>query len=66
MHTKASGFTWSADYHYRRAARWAGFKRYREFCELDGLEQSEIVAEYEAHMQIVAIETRMAERDAGR
>lgn len=65
MYTKPSGWTWTADYHYRRASRWAGFKRYAEFCALDGLEQSEIVAEYEAHMTIMAIDARMAEKDNG-
>lgn len=45
-------------------SRWAGFKTYQEFCELDGTLQSEIVAEYEAEMQVRAVEVKEAERDA--
>lgn len=45
-------------------SRWAGFRTYKEFCALDGEEQSEIVAEYEAENQIRAVEMKQAEREA--
>ena len=47
--------TYSEEYHWRRASRWAGYKTFEEFEKLDGEVQAGIVAEYETEMQITAV-----------
>jgi hypothetical protein len=42
---------------WRFAAQWSGVS-YKEFEELDGDEQSRVVAAYRSHIQIAAVEAR--------
>lgn len=54
IHLPRSGFEYSIDLEMRLAAQWAGYK-WQEFSDLDGDEQSEIVATYQARNQIDGI-----------
>ena len=50
-----SGISYAPELEWRQAARWAGFKRFRNFIKLSGREQSEIVAHYRTVNQIDAV-----------
>lgn len=68
MSVPRSGITYALDFEWRLAARWAGFRRFRQFEALSADEQSEIVATYRAATQMQAVvehETaRKVEREA--
>lgn len=48
------GLKMNSSFFWRQAARWARLK-WEEFCDLDGWEQSAVVAQYETHMQLEAV-----------
>lgn len=49
-----SGLTYSTEFEWVLAAQWAHYKQ-EEFRELEGDEQSRIVAAYRCHMQAEAV-----------
>lgn len=49
-----SGFSYSFELEMRFAAQWAGYK-WQEFLKLEGEEQDEVLATYEAKHRIEAI-----------
>lgn len=46
--------SYSAEFEAREAARWAGYI-WPAFCDLDGDEQSVVIAHYRVHHQIEAV-----------
>jgi elongation factor P hydroxylase len=57
---------YSAQLEWRLAAQWAGYRFYGEFDQLDGEQQSDIVAAYRAFHQISAVLDYEAEREMKR
>jgi len=51
---------------WRLAARWAGYRYLEEFTELDGEEQSAIVASYRIDAYLAAVLTQEQVREAKR
>lgn len=49
-----AGLQCNAIFEWRQAAKWAGVE-WSTFCDLDGYEQSAIVAQYLTHMQLEAV-----------
>ena len=49
-----SGVSYAPELHWIEAAAWANYKPF-EFFDLDGEQQSLIVAAYETHLQIEAV-----------
>jgi len=47
------------------AARW-NLLTYQQFIELEGTEQSRLVAKYETAMMVEAVSTRQAQKEANR
>jgi hypothetical protein len=57
--------TYSQELHWRLVAKWHGYK-WSDFIELEGNEQSRMVATYETSMQIEAAMQKEAQREANR
>jgi hypothetical protein len=57
--------TYSQEMHWRMAAKWNQIS-FAEFIELDGLDQSRLVATYETAMKVEAVLATDAERTANR
>jgi hypothetical protein len=49
--------------HWSMAARW-NLLTYQQFIELEGTEQSRLVAKYETAMMVEAVATRQAQKEA--
>jgi hypothetical protein len=64
-----SHITYNAELHWRLAAQWNKYK-WHEFVDLEGTEQSKLVATYESSLQMQAVITtdanRMAKRKQGK
>lgn len=56
-----SGASYSPEFEAREAARWAGYI-WPAFCDLDGVEQSKVVAQFRCHHQLEAV-VQKAEMD---
>jgi hypothetical protein len=51
--------------HWTMAAKW-NLLTYQQFIDLEGAEQSRLVAKYETAMMIEAVATKEAQREANR
>jgi hypothetical protein len=57
--------TYSQELHWRMAAKW-NLMKFDDFINLEGVDQSRLVATYETAMQIEAVTTKDAQREANR
>lgn len=62
---ESSHVVYSQEMHWRLAAKWNGIE-YSKFVKLEGEEQSRLVATYETAMQMEAVMTADAQRQARR
>ena len=65
MMVESSKITYSTEMHWRMASRW-NLIPFSKFIQLDGEEQSRLVAAYETAMQMEAVQAEEAKKIAKR